>query len=98
MSSSILPDPAALIVKVHTDRDGCRFEIRVTTLTHQGDESIFEASEPVMSPNVAERRGRRWIERYEQSTNKERCRMCGYSWSSVSRHLARERSEATTKA
>lgn len=85
--SSPLPEPENLTVELNADSKGITFEIR------HGRESIFETDKPVMNRTTAERRGRAWIARYRASTKKERCRMCGFDWTSVRRYLRRKASE-----
>ena len=92
MKSSPLPDPDALTIQLNTDRDGMRFEVRC------GSESIHEAKTPVMSPRAAERRGRAWIQKYSDSSDHGRCRLCGFDWPTVSRALTRHRHEEASRA
>ena len=80
-----LPDPATLTPHVHHDADGYRFEIR------SGDESIHENPWPALRPGTAERQADRWITDYTEADSCTRCRMCGYDWCVVSKHLEMEK-------
>jgi hypothetical protein len=52
MSRPVLPDPDDLVVHVHVDRDGCRFEVRCGER-----QAVYEARRPVMSPSGGARPG-----------------------------------------
>ncbi|MEM8739769.1 MAG: hypothetical protein AAGG38_15010 [Planctomycetota bacterium] len=95
MTDSPLPDPATLYVRVHVGRDGCRFEVLARDPVGHQDESVYICPAPASSPKTAEHRGVAWIAGYAAATDKERCRLCGYSWSAVKRALTRQRAEAS---
>ncbi|MEM8737259.1 MAG: hypothetical protein AAGG38_02110 [Planctomycetota bacterium] len=76
-----LPPRSELEYRTHLDPDGYRWEVM------HGDESIYLHPTPAKREATAERQAEHWLDEYEQSDARLRCRMCGYDWAAVKNHL-----------
>ena len=76
-----LPPRSELEYRIHIDPDGYRWEVM------HGDESIILLLILAQRVATSERQADLWLDEYEESNAEMRCKLCGYDWSAVRRHL-----------